>query len=332
MEQQNFGKRIMMLRKEKGYTIDQLASKTGVSAQTVSKWEDNTSRPDIMVLPILAEAFGITTDELLSTQLNEPHVVVTGSSKTRQNDENGYSTSTSHEKRSGIWIAITVILVGLVFLLSRMDMLPDGAVTTLLAIVWPSVMIGLGISWFIKSWSPLGIGVGALGLYFLLFNLGVITYVLSWRVIWPVLIILLGLTILFDNLLPKRRKWRDCRNHHRASSYTESDGFIRYSCAFSEDHHRVANKQFAGADIDLSFGKSVLDLTQVNHVLPNSLIDAEISFGSLEIFLPRSIHLQISSDKAFGSIRVNGGSDANAPYTILMDGDVSFGSLTIRYI
>ena len=42
MEQnQTLGKRIAMLRKEKGLTQEQLAEKVGVSAQAVSKWENN---------------------------------------------------------------------------------------------------------------------------------------------------------------------------------------------------------------------------------------------------------------------------------------------------
>ena len=43
MEQQTMGKRIMQLRKEKGYTQEQLAELCGVSAQAVSKWENDVS-------------------------------------------------------------------------------------------------------------------------------------------------------------------------------------------------------------------------------------------------------------------------------------------------
>ena len=62
MEQQTMGKRIMQLRKEKGYTQEQLAELCGVSAQAVSKWENDVSCPDISILPQLAELLGVTTD------------------------------------------------------------------------------------------------------------------------------------------------------------------------------------------------------------------------------------------------------------------------------
>ncbi|NMB43003.1 MAG: helix-turn-helix transcriptional regulator [Clostridiales bacterium] len=62
------GRRISMLRKEKGITQEGLASKVGVSPQAVSKWENDISYPDIQLLPILAEILGVSVDELLSGQ------------------------------------------------------------------------------------------------------------------------------------------------------------------------------------------------------------------------------------------------------------------------
>ena len=36
----------------------------GVSAQAVSKWESETTMPDIMLLPVIADIFEISIDEL----------------------------------------------------------------------------------------------------------------------------------------------------------------------------------------------------------------------------------------------------------------------------
>ena len=63
--EQSLGKRISQCRKSKGLTQDKLAEQLGVTAQAVSKWENDQSCPDITMLPKLAEIFGITTDELL---------------------------------------------------------------------------------------------------------------------------------------------------------------------------------------------------------------------------------------------------------------------------
>jgi len=58
------GERIAELRKQKGMTQEELASVIGVSAQSVSKWENNTTMPDILLLPVIADIYGVTIDEL----------------------------------------------------------------------------------------------------------------------------------------------------------------------------------------------------------------------------------------------------------------------------
>lgn len=64
----NLGERIAALRKGKKLTQEQLAEKLGVSAQAVSKWENNISCPDILLLPELAHILGVTTDALLGRE------------------------------------------------------------------------------------------------------------------------------------------------------------------------------------------------------------------------------------------------------------------------
>ena len=65
MNNKTIGDRIKFHRKRLGMTQEQLAERMGVSAQAVSKWENNLSCPDISVLPELAAIFGISVDELL---------------------------------------------------------------------------------------------------------------------------------------------------------------------------------------------------------------------------------------------------------------------------
>jgi len=70
------GKKISMLRKEKGMTQDELAERLGVSPQAVSKWENDVSCPDIMLLPVIAKLLGTTTDELLSMEPKKETVLL----------------------------------------------------------------------------------------------------------------------------------------------------------------------------------------------------------------------------------------------------------------
>lgn len=68
------GQRIAELRSGRGIKQNELAERLGVSAQAVSKWENDISCPDISVLPQLAEELGVTVDELLTDKERGPVV------------------------------------------------------------------------------------------------------------------------------------------------------------------------------------------------------------------------------------------------------------------
>jgi len=64
------GEKIAALRKEKGITQESLAGIIGISSQAISKWENNVTMPDIMLLPIIADTLGVTIDELFGIKHN----------------------------------------------------------------------------------------------------------------------------------------------------------------------------------------------------------------------------------------------------------------------
>ena len=70
------GERIAEKRKARGLKQDELAEMLGISAQAVSKWENDVSCPDIMTLPTLAEKLGCTIDELLTGKEDAPKEVL----------------------------------------------------------------------------------------------------------------------------------------------------------------------------------------------------------------------------------------------------------------
>ena len=59
------GAKLTELRRKKGLTQNQLAEMLGISAPAVSKWENNSSYPDITLLCPLARALDTNVDTLL---------------------------------------------------------------------------------------------------------------------------------------------------------------------------------------------------------------------------------------------------------------------------
>ena len=65
MNEKNIGKFIASLRKANGYTQEELGEILGVSNKTISSWENGNSSPDLSLLPIIADLFNVTCDELI---------------------------------------------------------------------------------------------------------------------------------------------------------------------------------------------------------------------------------------------------------------------------
>ena len=65
MAKQSIGEFLSTLRKANGYTQQEIADRLCVSNRTVSAWERGTVMPDILLLPAIAELYGVTTDEIL---------------------------------------------------------------------------------------------------------------------------------------------------------------------------------------------------------------------------------------------------------------------------
>lgn len=72
MERKSMGSFIAALRKANGMTQKQLAEKLNVSDKAVSRWECDESAPDLSLIPVIAEIFNITSDELLKGQRINP--------------------------------------------------------------------------------------------------------------------------------------------------------------------------------------------------------------------------------------------------------------------
>ena len=66
----NIGGNIKKLRAEKGVTQEQLAEHLSITYQSVSKWENNITAPDLYLIPAIAEYFEVSIDDLFKVDMN----------------------------------------------------------------------------------------------------------------------------------------------------------------------------------------------------------------------------------------------------------------------
>ena len=65
MSKQTTGEFMATLRKANGYTQADVAEKLNISNRTLSSWETDRTLPDVLMLPAIADLYGVTVDELL---------------------------------------------------------------------------------------------------------------------------------------------------------------------------------------------------------------------------------------------------------------------------
>lgn len=65
MDKKSIGEFLSALRKAKDYTQQEVADKLNISNRTLSSWETDRTVPDILLLPAIADLYGVTADEIL---------------------------------------------------------------------------------------------------------------------------------------------------------------------------------------------------------------------------------------------------------------------------
>ena len=103
---EQIAERLQKIRKEHGYSQEQLADELGVSRQAVSKWERGEASPDTDNLIALARLYNITVDELLYEEFFRQPPAKDGTPDTGD----GEIKPRHYDKVTGLVAGITVML------------------------------------------------------------------------------------------------------------------------------------------------------------------------------------------------------------------------------
>ena len=114
MEKKTIGTFLAALRKASGYTQEEVAQRLYVSNKTISKWERDESSPDLATIPVLAELFSVTCDELLRGERMSQGSSEEGKGRAKAEKQAQHlANSTMNQFKSVSGIALTLTLIGL---------------------------------------------------------------------------------------------------------------------------------------------------------------------------------------------------------------------------
>lgn len=329
--EQTIGKRIAACRKKLGLTQDALAEQLGVTAQAVSKWENDQSCPDISMIPRLAKLFSITTDELLGVEQKKVYEAQIVQEEPESSEDEGWKMTWNSGKKGTLGLAVWVLLTGGLLLASSIL----GRGPAFWGALWSSALFTFGIFGLWPRFSFLRLGCTVFGAYFMLEPLELFPISLDRGILLPVLLLLLGLSLLADALKKKGKSGFSFTHGGKKATKkayrTEGERF-ECSVSFGELDQPVLLPRLSSGDAGVSFGELELDLTACGEIARDCRIDVSCAFGEMTVKVPREYLVETSVSTSFGSVETKGSPRGETSGTIRLEGSVSFGELCIEYV
>ncbi len=147
--------RLVNLRKENGFSQEQLAEKIGVSRQAVSKWERSEASPDTDNIILLARLYNVSLDELLRTEDDIPSAELTDDDSSEPDvPAETFSAEAETEEEPPSETAETE------------EIAPEAKKTSELSVSENDSTLAIIRKRVLKRWDELNIHIGLDGIYF----------------------------------------------------------------------------------------------------------------------------------------------------------------------
>jgi predicted membrane protein len=190
------------------------------------------------------------------------------------------------------FVAILLILIGLALILDQYNIWSFGE---LLSTWWPLTIISWGIASIVMNrhnyWS--GAIILLIGVLFQADTLDMLPGS-AWDFFWPIGLILAGLYLLTNRKTSSKDKLQR-QNQKR-------DNYIKYDTFFSGVKESVEINDFRGGSVQVAFGGIELDLSKCEIAPDGADLEINVSFGGLELFVPKIWKLEISGSPFAGAL------------------------------
>ena len=100
-----FNNRLYQLRKQRGFSQEELASRLNVSRQTVSKWEIGDSTPDMEKLVAMSELFDVSLDYMIMGKEEPPQAAAPKSERVSTLNEKVLTQENKRKAKNALKIA-----------------------------------------------------------------------------------------------------------------------------------------------------------------------------------------------------------------------------------
>lgn len=140
-----------------------------------------------------------------------------------------------------------------------------------------------------------------IGVCLLLGCLHVLSFDLVWKLFFPAILVLIGLTVIFHGTAKSAvtKKIRQIREAETVDTETEE-----FWATFGEQDVNFDGKEFEGCRLDSVFGGIDLDLRGAK-MKKDAIVKASSIFGGIVIYAPEDVEVEIASTSIFGGVSDN---------------------------
>ena len=176
-----------------------------------------------------------------------------------------------------------------------------------------------------KTGNIIGIGIGVA---LLLACQDVLAFDLVWKLALPVILIIVGISILFKSTIDKKlnEKIKELKSETNSGTNSKND----YCALFSGQDVKFSNEVFNGATFTAVFGGIECDLRDAI-IDKDVLIDSTAVFGGVDIIVPSNVKVKVKSSSVFGGVsnKSNFTGDETSP-TVYINAAGVFGGVDIK--
>ncbi|MDO9088336.1 MAG: DUF5668 domain-containing protein [Anaerolineaceae bacterium] len=218
-----------------------------------------------------------------------------------------------------IFWGLVIMVVGVLFLAQNLGYIKDYSFWKYL----PAILIILGLYQLFVSRLRAWVGpllMTLIGTFLLLATLNVISWGTFGSMIWPTILILVGISIILH------------RGESANNFESETGHKVNVFSTFSEQNRKLTSHEFTGSEVTAIFGSSKLDLRDSKVSQPPASIQTTTMFGGVEIFVPSDWDVRLNTVAFFGgsSDKRRDVSPQKSTPDLIVTGTVFFGGLDIR--
>ena len=235
----------------------------------------------------------------------------------------------------GLTIGLLLIALGTIWLLDQQGIADAGR---FYPYFWSAVLIFLGLE-VLNSGREKGFGAFLLflGLFKLTGDAGLIPFHLGFKTIWPLLLIMLGLIMIFNRYKSGVAGVKRISSLHDIImnvSASDSNDTFEHAAVFGGVEQRITSKNFKGGRLTAVFGGIEIDMSGADIAGDSAEIEVAAVFGGIEVRIPDNWVLEIRANAFLGGIS-NGTHTASAlpqagVKTLVVKGAVVLGGVEFK--